>query len=274
MTVAIPEFEYLQDVLHKHSAIVLSEDKHYLVEARLAPIARDLGFDTVEEVVREMKRGTDRALQERVVEAMTTNETSWFRDIHPFNALRDTIFPEIIERNKSNRTLSVWSAASSTGQELYSIALLLDSHFPEVEYWNLELLGTDLNNTVLERARAGSFSGLEINRGLPATMIARYFARDGANFVIHEKLRSKVTFRKLNLAAPWVGLPVFDIIFLRNVLIYFDPQTKKQILESAARQLRPGGYLAMGGAESPLGITDCFETVAIGGATFYRTESN
>jgi chemotaxis protein methyltransferase CheR len=273
VSVAVPEFEYLQDVLHKHSAIVLSEDKHYLVEARLAPIARDLGLDSVEDVVRTMQKGTERGLQERVVEAMTTNETSWFRDIHPFNALRDVVLPELIERNRNARTLSVWSAASSTGQELYSVALLLDDHFPEVEYWNLELLGTDLNNSVVERARTGSFSGLEINRGLPAALIARYFVRDGANFVIHDKLRNKVRFQKLNLAASWFGLPVFDLILLRNVLIYFDPQTKKRILEGAARQLRPGGYLAMGGAESPLGITDCFETVAIGGATFYRTES-
>ncbi|HXX91523.1 MAG TPA: protein-glutamate O-methyltransferase CheR [Acidimicrobiales bacterium] len=271
MTVAVPEFQYLRDVLHKHSAIVLADDKQYLVEARLAPIARDLGFDSVEDVVREMRRG-DRGLQDRVVEAMTTNETSWFRDVHPFNALRDTILPELIDRNRESRTLSVWSAACSTGQELYSVALLLDAHFSEVEYWNLELLGTDLNNTVVDRARAGSFSGLEINRGLPAAMIARYFVRDGANFVIHARLRNKVRFEKFNLAAQWTGLPTFDLILLRNVLIYFDQPTKKQILDAACRQLAPWGYLAMGGAESPIGITDTLETVAIGGATFYRPE--
>jgi len=273
MSVALPEFEYLQDLLHRHSAIVLSEDKHYLVEARLAPIARDLGLATVEEVVREVQKGADRGLQERVVEAMTTNETSWFRDIRPFDALRDVIFPEIIERNRATRTLSIWSAACSTGQELYSIALLLDEHFPEVEHWHLELLGTDLNNTVVERARAGSFSGLEINRGLPAKMIALHFRRDGANFVISDRVRAQVRFERRNLAEPWTGLSRFDLILLRNVLIYFDQPTKKRILEAAGRQLADGGHLALGGAESPLGITDVFTPRIVGGATFYRTEA-
>jgi chemotaxis protein methyltransferase CheR len=272
MTVAVPEFQFLQELLHKRSAIVLSDDKHYLVEARLAPIARDLGLESAEEVVRELRRTGDRVLQDRLVEAMTTNETSWFRDIHPFNALRDTILPELIERNRASRSLAVWSAASSTGQELYSIALLLDAHFPEVEYWRLELIGTDLNATIVERAKAGSFSGLEINRGLPATMIARYFLRDGANFVIHEKVRNRVRFQQLNLAGAWTGLPRFDLILLRNVLIYFDVRTKRQILESAIHQLTPGGYIALGGAESPTGIVDGLKSVMVGGATFYRPE--
>jgi chemotaxis protein methyltransferase CheR len=270
MTVAVPEFQFLQELLHKRSAIVLSDDKHYLVEARLAPIARDLGLGSAEDVVRELRRTGDRVLQDRLVEAMTTNETSWFRDVHPFNALRDTILPELIERNRPARNLAIWSAASSTGQELYSIGLLLDSHFPEVEFWRLELIGTDLNATVVERAKAGSFSGLEINRGLPAAMIARYFVRDGANFVIHEKIRNKVRFEQLNLAGAWAGLPQFDLILLRNVLIYFDSDTKRRILEAAGRQLAPGGYLALGGAESPTGIVDGFQTLMVGGAAFYQ----
>ncbi len=272
MTVAVPEFQFLQELLHKQSAIVLSDDKHYLVEARLAPIARDLGLESAEDVVREVRRTGNRALQDRLVEAMTTNETSWFRDVHPFNALRDAVLPELIEKNRSARSLAIWSAASSTGQELYSVALLLDAHFPEVEFWKLDLVGTDLNRAVVERAAAGSFSGLEINRGLPATMIARYFTRDGANFVIHDKMRSRVRFQTLNLAGLWAGLPRFDLILLRNVLIYFDLATKRQILEAASRQLAPEGYLSLGGAESPIGIVDRFEAVRVGGATFYRPE--
>jgi len=273
MTVAVQEFEFLKELLHERSAIVLSDDKHYLVEARLAPIARDLGLESAEAVVRELRRTGNRDLRDRLVEAMTTNETSWFRDMHPFNALRDVIFPELIERNRPSRNLAIWSAACSTGQELYSIALLLDVHFPELEDWRVTLVGTDLNAAVVKRAASGSYSGLEINRGLPAALIARYFTRDGANFTVDERIRSRTRFQQFNLAGPWTSLPRFDLILLRNVLIYFDLGTRRTILEAAMRQLIPGSYLSLGGAESPNGIVDGLETVMAGGATFFRPEA-
>jgi chemotaxis protein methyltransferase CheR len=272
MSVAVPEFQFLQTLLRHRSAIVLGDDKHYLVEARLSPIARSLGMDTATDVVRHLRDSRDTHLEERVVEAMTTNETSWFRDVAPFEAIRTAVLPEIIERNARSRRLAVWSAASSTGQELYSVALMIETHFPEVWSWQVDLVGTDLNTAVLEKARSGAFSGLEINRGMPAAMIAKHFSRDGANFVISEAMRSRVRFEKLNLAGRWPTMPRFDLILLRNVLIYFDVDDKRRILESALAQLSPGGYLLLGAAESTFGVLQGTPSVSINGTTFYRTE--
>jgi len=272
VSVDVLDFQFLQSFLRQRCAIVLGDDKHYLVEARLSPIARDLGLDTAGEVVRTLRARKDVGLEDRVVEAMTTNETSWFRDLQPFEAIRAEVIPEILDRNRPARHLAVWSAAASTGQELYSLALMLDQHFPELAGWRVELVGTDLNSAVLEKARAGRFSGLEINRGLPAALIARYFTREGAHFVVSPEIRSRVRFEKMNLAGPWVGLPKFDLVLLRNVLIYFDAEDKRRILEKALAQLNPGGYLLLGAAESPYGLLRGVTSVSILGTTFYRTE--
>jgi chemotaxis protein methyltransferase CheR len=265
------DFEFLRSFLLERSAIVLGADKHYLVASRLGPIARQLGIDSVAGVVHVIRTANDADVETRVIEAMTINETLWFRDVKPFAALRETVIPEVIERNRAMRRLSVWSAASSTGQELYSVAMMLKHDFPELEGWSLHLVGTDINATVLDKARQGRFSNLEINRGLPADMMARYFARDGAHYVIDESIRKLVSFSQLNLAGQWPALlPKFDVIFLRNVLIYFDNPTKERIIVSAVKQMHPQGFMFLGSAETVFNMSTGLVARPAAGTTVYE----
>jgi chemotaxis protein methyltransferase CheR len=270
MSVLVTEFGYLQQLVRERSAIVVADDKEYLVESRLRPIARELGLRSVEALIERARLTRERALEDRLVEAMTTNETLWFRDVHPFTVLRHTILPELIGRLSARRRLSVWSAACSTGQELYSVAMLLDEAFPQVLEWDLALHGTDLSSQVVTKARAGVYSTLEISRGLPASMLLRNFSHDGTHYRVRDGIRRLATFRQMNLAGPWPALPTYDVIFLRNVLIYFDVATRRRILELAARHLDPDGYLFIGSSETMMGVTDAFETQAADGATFFR----
>jgi chemotaxis protein methyltransferase CheR len=255
-TTAAPElerqdFEYLRTFLLERSAMVLGEDKRYLVASRLGPVARRYGMESIAEMVHLIRQAQDSDVATSVMEALTINETLWFRDLKPFSALREDLIPEVIRRNQATRRLSVWSAAASTGQEIYSVAMLLRQDFPELDGWNCSLVGTDLSATVLEKARSGRFSTLEINRGLPVQMLTRFFTRDGAHYVIDESIRRMVSFSQLNLAGQWpVLLPKFDIIFLRNVLIYFDNNTKERIIALISKQLAPHGYLILGTAET------------------------
>jgi chemotaxis protein methyltransferase CheR len=245
------DFEFLRTFLLDRSAMVLGEDKRHLVASRLAPVARRLGFESIAEMIHVVRQIRDSDVATSVIEALTINETLWFRDLKPFNALREELIPEVIRRNQASRRLSVWSAAASTGQEIFSVAMLLKQDFPELEGWNCSLVGTDLSATVIEQARSGRFSTLEINRGLPVQMLTRYFTRDGAHYVIDESIRRMVSFSQLNLAGQWpVLLPKFDIIFLRNVLIYFDNNTKERIIALISKQLAPHGYLILGSAET------------------------
>jgi chemotaxis protein methyltransferase CheR len=265
------DFEFLRSFLMERSAIVLGEDKQYLIASRLGPVARQLGIDSVAGVVHHIRTTGDEHVETRVIEAMTINETLWFRDVKPFAALRQHVIPEVIRRNQASRRLSVWSAASSTGQELYSVAMLLAHHFPELGGWTLTLMGTDINATVVDKAREGRFTNLEINRGLPADMMARYFARDGAHYAVAEKLRQMVSFSQLNLAGPWPGtLPPFDVIFLRNVLIYFDNATKERIIGAASRQLVPHGFLFLGSAETVFNMSTDLVPRNLEGTTVYE----
>ena len=272
MTLAPKDVSYVRELVFDRSAIVLGEDKQYLVESRITMLARDLGLGSAEEVIARLKRDGDRTLEERVIEAMTTNETSWFRDVHPFNALKSVIIPEAMERNAAKRSLAIWSAACSTGQELYSVAMMLDSDFPELSSWKLDLVGTDISRKAVEKAQSGLFTGLEINRGLPATMLVRYFVRDGSGYRIRDDIRNKVRFGVLNLIEPWPPMPLFDVILLRNVLIYFDMDTRRRILGLAKQQLVQGGVLILGGAESVLSLVDGFVPVTIGTTTVYRKD--
>ncbi|MCL4313970.1 MAG: protein-glutamate O-methyltransferase CheR [Actinobacteria bacterium] len=272
MTLAPKDVSYVRELVFDRSAIVLGEDKQYLVESRITMLARDLGLGSAEEVIARLKRDGDRTLEERVIEAMTTNETSWFRDVHPFNALKSVIIPEAMERNAAKRSLAIWSAACSTGQELYSVAMMLDSDFPELSSWKLDLVGTDISRKAVEKAQSGLFTGLEINRGLPATMLVRYFVRDGSGYRIRDDIRNKVRFGVLNLIEPWPPMPLFDVILLRNVLIYFDMDTRRRILGLAKQQLVQGGVLILGGAESVLSLVDGFVPVTIGTTTVYHKD--
>lgn len=262
-------FPFFRDYIFAKSAIVLSDEKRYLVETRLAPVVQQANLRCLGDLMRALMRG-DHQLETAVVDAMTTNETSWFRDNSPFEALRAHVLPERITANGARRALSIWSAACSTGQEPYSIAMLLEAHFPELFGWNLEILATDLSHSALAKARTGRFSSLEINRGLPASHLLQYFSRDGAHFQINDALKRRVRFQHLNLAQPWPMVPPQDVILLRNVLIYFDAPTRQRILASVRANLRPGGFLLLGAAETTRELVEGFVAISVARTTVYQ----
>lgn len=271
MSLTLENFDYIDDLVRRQSAVVLGREKCYLVESRLHSLARTNGHESVNDFVTCLRTISDGALRTEVVEAMTTNETSFFRDNHPFDSLRKSIIPGLIERRAATRSLRIWSAACSTGQEPYSLAMLLHEYFPVLRDWNVRIIASDLCAGILERAREGRFGQLEVNRGLPATMLVKYFQREGLDWRIKEGIRNLVQFRQLNLAAdPWSSLPPIDVLFLRNVLIYFDASTKKQILAKVRRLLRPDGFLILGGAETTLHVDDAFESVSFDRARCFR----
>jgi chemotaxis protein methyltransferase CheR len=256
-------FAFVAELVGRRSAIRLDAGKEYLVESRLNPLARAQGLD-LDGYVRWLRSAADEADLAAVVEAMTTNETSFFRDVAPFAALRPHVLPLLRQAGAAGR-LRVWSAACSTGQEPYSILMAL-ADVPAVP---VDIVATDLNEQVLERARAGEYSQLEVNRGLPATALVRYFERVGPHWRVRPELRAQVQFRRHNLLDPPPAGP-FDMVFCRNVLIYFDLATKRAVLDRIARVLRPGGFLVLGAAETTLGIHDGFERVEAGGAVLHR----
>jgi chemotaxis protein methyltransferase CheR len=266
------DFDYVRTYVREQAAIVLEPGKEYLVESRLLTLARKESIPTIEELVGRLRSDSRNGLHRKVVDAMTTNETSFFRDIHPFDALRDTVFPELMSRRKAERQLNFWCGAASSGQEPYSILMLIAEHFPDLLQWDLKFVATDLCVEVLARAKAGRFSQLEVNRGLPASLLVRHFSRQGAEWEISEALRRRADFREMNLVKEWPAMPQLDVVFLRNVLIYFDIETKKTIFAKIRRLLRPGGYLLLGGAESTMNIDDEFERVVIGKTSFYRVK--
>ena len=252
------EFDYVCRFVRDRSAIVLEAGKEYLVETRLAPLARHYQLGSIGEVIAKLRTSNDPALQARVVEAMVTTETLFFRDRDPFESLRTTVLPDLIRRRGGERVLNVWSAACSTGQEPYSFVLLLRQHFPELAGWAVNVLATDLSGEVLAKARDGKYNQTEINRGLPAPLMVRYFKQTGTSWQLADDVRRAVEFREMNLTRPWPVLPKMDVVFLRNVMIYFDVETKKAILGRVARLLRPDGYLLLGGAETTLHLDASF----------------
>ncbi len=268
---ADPDLLLIGEFVQSRSAILLPVDKHYLFEARLRPVLREHGIPGIAELATRLRDGSAHtALGEAVVEAMTTNETSWFRDVHPFDAIRTGVVPELMTARAGTRRLAVWSAACSTGQELYSLAMMLDSLFPTLATWDLVLHGTDLSTEVLEKARAGRYSALEVNRGLPAQYLARYMSRDGAAYLLAEDIRRRASFERLNFVEPWPHLPQFDLVLCRNVLIYFDIDVRAQILRRIRDVLAPDGFLLLGSAETTLGDVEGFTRHVLGRTTVYR----
>lgn len=257
-------------MVRERSAIELESSKSYLIEARLLPLAKQHGYTTTDAFIQGVKSQKRPDVERRLVEAMTTNETSFYRDAHPFNALRNKLIPEMTSLRSSTRALNIWSAACSTGQELYSIAMLIREHFPNLANWNVRLVGTDLSEDVLSRAAAGKFSQVEVNRGLPAPLMLKYFARDGMTWQIKPEIRAMGTFTKLNLIERWPPLPTFDIVFLRNVLIYFSPDTKREILRKVRQAMSPQSVLFLGAAETTMGLDTAFERVEFERSVFYR----
>jgi chemotaxis protein methyltransferase CheR len=249
---------------------VLQADKTYLIDSRLAPLAREAGLASIDELVGRI-RGEDAGapLVKRVIEAMTTNETLFFRDLHPFEALKNRILPDLIRARPKQRRLRIWCAAASTGQEPYSIAMTIREHFPELASWDVKIVATDINAAVLQRARAATYRQLEVNRGLPASMLVKYFERQGADWAIRPIIKDLVEFMELNLLDPWKIGPQ-DIVFIRNVLIYFDLETKRQLLARIRNLLEHDGYLVLGGAETTNNVDHQYMPIKIGGGVYYQ----
>jgi chemotaxis protein methyltransferase CheR len=252
------DFDFVRRLLAEQSAIALEAGKQYLVESRLMPIVKKRGLGNIAELVRVLRDRPPAELVGQIVEAMVTTETSFFRDTFPFETLRKSVLPDLMVHRAAERQLNVWFAASSTGQEPYSFAILLKEHFPLLLNWKLTLLATDISRDVLTRAREGIYSQLEVNRGMPAPLLVKYFKQQGTNWKINDDIRAMVDFRELNLIKSWPALPRLDIVFIRNVMIYFDVETKKSILGRIARLLRPDGYLLLGGAETTFNLDDSY----------------
>ena len=255
------DYDFLRKLLKERSGLDLSADKQYLVESRLLPLARKAGLPGIPELVQRMKSGAE-ALTVEVVEAMTTNETFFFRDKIPFDHLRDTILPALLQSRASRKTLRIWSAAGSTGQEPYSIAMVLKEKAAALLGWRIEIVATDLSQEVLEKSRAGLYSQFEVQRGLPIQLLVKYFTQIGELWQINSELRGMVQHRQLNLLQDFSHLGKFDVIFCRNVLIYFDQDTKAVIFERLAKAMEADGTLLLGAAESVVGITDVFRPFA------------
>jgi chemotaxis protein methyltransferase CheR len=270
MGIGSSDFNYVCELVRKHSAIVLDPGKEYLVESRLNPLARQEGFSSLRDMVESLRSGSSNDLLRKVVEAMTTNETSFFREMKMFEMFRKAIMPKLLKDRACARSLNLWCAAASTGQEPYSFAMLLREHFPAVNGWNITFVASDISRETLARARKGCFNQLEVNRGLPAHLLVKYFKKHGAIWEISTEIRRMVEFREINLIHDWPSLPRMDVISMRNVLIYLDLETKRNILSRIRLLLGPEGYLLLGGAETTTNLDDAFEAVPMEGATYYR----
>ena len=258
MAISPTDFEYIRNLVRTQAAIVLEEDKMYLAETRLLPVAKQAGLLSLGDLVTQLRTQRSGPLHVRVVEAMTTNETSFFRDVRPFEVLRDVILPQVIKRRADTTQINLWCMASSTGQEPYTIAMVLRENFPSLNNWKIRFVASDLSTEVLEKARSGRYSQLEVNRGLSAAYLVKYFQKVGLEWQIKDELRKMVEFCQVNLVGPWPNLPSLDIVFLRNVLIYFNTETKKQILAKLRQYMHPEGYLFLGGAETTLNLDENF----------------
>jgi len=255
MSISKTDFDYIAQLARSQAAIVLEPGKEYLVVNRLTPLAQQEGYGTLEKFIGKMRSETVvNGLHHKTIDALTTNETSFFRDFHPFEALRKHILPKLIAERAATRQLTIWSAACSTGQEPYTLAMLIEEHFPQLRDWRVTILATDLSPTVLKAAAEGSYSQFEVNRGLPAAYLIKYFSKVGERWQIRPEVKKNIQFRPMNLIQPWPILPPCDLVFIRNVMIYFDVETKKMILKRIRTCLLPHGYLFLGTAETTMNL--------------------
>jgi chemotaxis protein methyltransferase CheR len=268
------DFQYIRDFIYQKAAIVLEQDKGYLVETRLQPIVQREGFDSLSAMVAQLRLRPMNGLHWQVVEAMTTNETYFFRDVQPFEILRKSVLPELIKKRAAERQLNFWCAAASSGQEPYTVMIILREHFPELSQWKVNFIASDISKEMIERCREGCYSQLEVSRGLPAPLLVKYFHKIGAQWRVHDHLRGAIDFRQINLVEAWPLMPHMDIVFIRNVLIYFDLQTKKNIMARLNKLLRPDGCLFLGGAETTLNVDDSFQRIQIDKTAYYRVRGS
>ena len=263
-------FAYLRKLVYDSSAIVLEADKRYLLEARLGPMLARERLASFDELVVRLNGGNAGPLRQRVLEAMTTHETSFFRDLQPFDLFRKTIIPRLLNQRAATKRVNIWCGAASTGQEPYTIAFIIKECGLQLGGWTVDFMASDISEEVLTRARNGSFTQLEVNRGLPVPMLIKFFDKIGLEWQVKADVRKMISFRKLNLMDALPALPEMDVVFLRNVLIYFDVPTKKRILDRIARVIRPGGYLFLGTVESTHNLSTDFQVVQVGNATCYQ----
>jgi chemotaxis protein methyltransferase CheR len=264
------DYAYLRQLVLAESANLIDPSRNALFETRLTPIARMAGASTLEDFVNLLRVDRTPQLHRAVAEAMTINETSFFRDGKPFEVLRETILPRLIEKNAVQRRLRIWSAASSTGQEAYSVAMLVREYFAELAGWDVKIAGTDISRQVIEYAQRGRYRRMEVNRGLPARMLVKYLVREGDEWEIKPELRALCEFQYANLCAPLPRLPVFDLVLLRNVLLYFPQQDRSCVFSDVYRQMTPGGYLMLGSAEQAEDSTNLFHAEFARDCYFYR----
>ncbi len=253
------EFDFLCKLLKDRSGLVLTRDKAYLLESRLLPVARKADLKSVDELVAAVRARPNSDLARDVVEAMTTNESFFFRDIKPFDQFKGFVLPELMKARAARRSIRIWSAACSSGQEPYTLAMLLAEQQPKLQGWTVDILATDLSTEILDKAQAGLYSQFEVQRGLPIQFLMKYFKQQGERWQIDPAIRSRVRFRVFNLLDDPASLGGFDVIYCRNVLIYFDQPTKTMVLDRLSRILSSDGYLFLGGAETVLGISDKFQ---------------
>jgi len=266
------DYEYLRRLLRERSGLVLAPEKQYLVESRVLPVARRAGCASITELVRRLREQDVEPLKAEITEAMTINESFFFRDKVPFDRFRDTVLPALLATRAKARRFRVWCAAASTGQEPYSLAMIVKSMQEKFSGWRIEIIATDISNNVLEKARAGIYSQFEVQRGLPIQMLMQHFEQVGEQWRLSEAIRKMVQFRQLNLLADFAALGTFDVVFCRNVLIYFDQATKVDVLERVYRQTAADGFLLMGAAETMVGLTDIFVPLAEKRGLYVRTE--
>ena len=254
------DFEFLRDFLKTRSGIVISTDKLYLVESRLTPVARDLGLGGIDDLIGALKRTTDEKLRIRVTDAMTTNESFFFRDQTPFDNLCDHVLPQLIEARKAKgqNRIRIWSAACSSGQEPYTIAMMLKENPAKFDGTTFEIVATDLSTEIVDKAKEGKYSQFEVQRGLPITLLIKYFTQEAEQWRISPEIRNMIRYQIFNLLDSYGALGKFDVVFCRNVLIYFDQDTKSSILNRMADIMTPDGALFLGGAESVIGISSQF----------------
>ncbi|MEE2961432.1 MAG: protein-glutamate O-methyltransferase CheR [Myxococcota bacterium] len=255
------DFEFIRKLIRERAAIVLDDGKQYFVESRLMPLVEQTGHGSIDNLIAEVRSPVGARLLERLVEAITIHETSFFRDVHPFKCMKEFVLPTLMEKRAKKNSLNIWCAACSSGQEPYTVSMLLRENFPQLQSWNVRILATDISNQILARAREGRFTQLEVNRGLPAPLLLKHFEKQGLEWQIKPSVRGSIDFRKLNLIDSWPTMPKMDIILLRNVLIYFDVDTKRRILGQIRQTLSPDGFLFLGAAEMPMSIDNAYERV-------------
>lgn len=270
MTLTDAHFEQIRQLVEEYSAIVLADNKRYLVEARIRTMLRDASIASFDELCTRLRRPGAEELRQEVVEALTTNETSFFRDPDAFRCLKQDVFPTLLATEDRRRPLRIWSAACSSGQELYSVLMLLHEHFPEHADRPVEFIATDIDRKMLRRAELACYNELESTRGLSPNLRAKYFRQDGKNWCVNETLRGQVRFRQLNLAEPWIGLPRFDLVLMRYVLIYFDQRTRDDILTRVRQKLTPEGFVLLGASETSPSPTTGLVGQRSGRSTVFR----